>query len=124
MTARVLIIIVRLLFLLELLIGVSYWAGQTFVPSLLHMFLGLGFIVAVWALGLMQGMVRGGTIGLMMGTFVAGLALAGVGIAQGLAKNGFPWWLGAIHFVLALATIGTAEASYARHKRAMAATAS
>jgi hypothetical protein len=105
----------RIAVALELLLGVSLWIGRPLAPVLLHMALGLLIVALVWFLGLAQATVRGGSLGLTLATFGVGLALAVVGLAQGVIP-GRPV-LQIIHVVLALATVAVGEMAAARYRR-------
>src|SRR5690242_8470246 len=78
----------RLLFVIQLVLGLLFWFGQAGGLVPLHMLVGLLFIVDVWFLGVVQGLRANGSIGLTVGTFVVGLLLAIVGMTQGALVAG------------------------------------
>jgi hypothetical protein len=123
MVVRVAEMSLRILFGLNLVLGLLFWfnlAGGGFV--LLHMLIGILFVAAIWLLGLAQGMTKSGSLGLVIGTFVVGLIIAIFGlIQQGLLPNAAHWVIQVIHLLLAVAGIGIGEASAARYKRGVAA---
>ena len=75
-TVRIADMLLRLLFVIQLLLGLLFWTGHadTFVG--LHMLIGILFIIDVWFLGVAQGLRANGSIGLTLGTFIIGLLLA------------------------------------------------
>jgi hypothetical protein len=101
----------RLTFLINLILGILFWTGKAGGGLvLLHMLLGILFVALLWWLGVAQGL-RGGSIGLTLGTFILGLILALVGLTQasigGLAIQ-------IIHLLLALLAVGLGEMAGAR----------
>ena len=116
MAVRIAAMTLRVIFLVNLVLGMLFWThtlvGQSAAGwKLLHMALGILFVAALWLLGALQAM-RGGPIGLMVGTFVLGLLLAIIGFVQDETA-----WLQIIHVLLALGAIGLGEMSGARYRR-------
>lgn len=107
--------VLRALFLIQLILGLLFWFGKADQFIGLHLFLGLLFVVDVWFLGVVQGLRANGSLGLTVGTFVVGLLLAIVGLIQ--AAGILPLWLQILHLLLALGAMGLGEASAARYKR-------
>ncbi len=110
----------RLLFVLQLILGLLFWFGQADALVPLHMLVGLLFIVVFWYLGVAQGLQRNGSFGLTVGTFLLGLLLAIVGMTQTviLAGKGQPHWIIQVfHLLLAVLAIGLGEMSVARYNR-------
>jgi hypothetical protein len=107
-------------FVLALLLGLGFWTNR--IPTnglvLLHMLLGLIVVASLWYLGLAQAQ-RGGGLGLTLGTFVAGLALAIVGLTQVRLETSLPVLaVQLIHVALALLAVGLGEMSNGRIRRA------
>lgn len=122
MAARIAAMTLRVIFLINLVLGILFWTHTLVGQSaggwmLLHMALGILFVAALWLLGALQAM-RGGPLGLMAGTFAIGLLLAIIGFVQDETA-----WLQIIHVLLALAAIGLGEMSAARYRRLSAASA-
>jgi hypothetical protein len=115
----------RAAFLLALILGLGFWTN-IITPSgafiFLHALLGLALVAAVWYLGLAQASRPGGSLGLTLGTFIAGLIVAIFGLAQNALKAALhgTLWVSIIHLLLALAAIGLAEMCAGRIKRAAA----
>ncbi len=114
----------RALFVINLVLGLLFWFGiaEPHWLVLIHMFVGILFVAAIWLLGLAQGLQKNGSLGLVLGTFVVGLIIAIFGmIQQGLMPTSAHWVIQIIHLLLAIAGIGIGEASAARYKRGVAA---
>jgi hypothetical protein len=108
----------RLLFVVQFVLGLLFWFGRADGLVPLHMVIGLLFIIDVWYLGVVQGLQANGSLGLTVGTFVVGLLLAIVGMTQtGILIGGAHWVIQIIHLLLALAAMGLGEASVARYNR-------
>jgi hypothetical protein len=114
----------RILFALNLVLGLLFWFNVTDNGGLrlLHMFIGILFVACIWLLGLAQGMTKGGSLGLVIGTFAVGLLIAVFGLVQQSLVGGTTHWvIQVIHLLLALAGVGIGEASAARYRRGVAA---
>ena len=108
----------RLLFVLQLILGISIWVGHDLLPIGVHLLVGILIVIVVWFLGVAQGLLKTGSIGLTLGTFIAGLLLAFVGLFQSAwLIGGAHWVIQVIHLLLALATVGLGEVSVARYRR-------
>jgi hypothetical protein len=108
----------RVVFVLQLILGFLFWFGQAESLVGVHMVLGLLLVVLVWFLGAAQGLTRVGSVGLALATFLVGLALAIVGLFQrGWVLNGAHWTIQVLHLLLALATVGLGEVSVVRFRR-------
>lgn len=120
MAVRIADMLLRLAFVVNLVLGVLFWIGKAGGGLvLLHMLVGILLVALVWFIGLAQAVVRGGSLGLMVGTFLIGLALAIVGLGQNSFLNTNPHWIiQVIHVILAFAAIGAGEAAAARYRRA------
>jgi len=105
----------RLIFLINLVLGILFWTGHADPLVIVHMLLGIVFVALLFFAGAMQAMV-GGPIGLMGGTFGIGLLLAIIGFVQD--DTG---WLKIVHVLVALTAMGLAELSFGRYRRLKAA---
>ena len=105
----------RVIFVINLILGIVFWTGN---PAnglvLVHALLGITFVALLFWVGAAQAM-RGGSLGMMVGTFAAGLALAIVGLTQ--ARIG-GLGIQIIHVLLAVLAMGLAEMAGARAARA------
>lgn len=109
----------RGIFVINLILGIIFWTGNE--PGgilLLHMILGIIFVIALWFVGVVAAL-RGGSIGIQVGTFVVGLLIALIGLSQRqLLPGGAHWVIQVTHLLLALIGIGLAEMIVARLRRA------
>ncbi len=124
MVVRIASMSLRGLFALNLILGLLFWFGiaEPRWLVLIHMFIGILFVAAIWLLGLAQGLQKNGSLGLVLGTFLVGLIIAIFGmIQQGLMQPSGHWVIQIIHLLLAIAGIGIGEASAARYQRGVAA---
>ena len=101
----------RVIFLLNLVLGIFFWTGNADSLKIVHMLLGIAFVALLFFAGALQAMA-GGPIGVMGATFAIGLLLAIIGFVQD--DTG---WLKVVHVLLALTAIGLAEMSFARYRR-------
>jgi len=115
---RTLSLVLRVLFWVQLLLGILFWFGVATGLVLVHMLIGIAFVAVLWLLGVVNGL-RGGSLGLVLGTFVVGLLLAIVGLTQTRILLGSAHWvIQVIHLLLALVAIGMAEMIAAQARRA------
>ena len=116
----------RVLWLLALALGLSI-VGFNLDPrsgwGLTHMLLGIVIVALFWFLGIAQGLTKAGSLILAVVTFLVGLAIPIIGIAQTIPADGTAsqYLLQGSHVVLILAAIALGEVCAARYKRAVAA---
>lgn len=111
----------RAIFLVNLVLGILFWTGhEANSVVLIHMLLGIIFVVLLWLIGVFTAL-RTGSIGLQLATFVTGLVIAIFGLAQ---RNILPGTnhgiIQVIHLLLALVGLGIAEMCAGRVRRAAA----
>ncbi len=112
--------ILRLSFLIQIVLGILFWIGIATQLIPLHMLVGLIFVLSLWVIGLSQGVVKGGSFGLALASFVVGLAIAIVGLFQQNWLVGSQHWIiEVIYLLLGLIGIGLGEMIAARTKRRM-----
>ncbi|HST88245.1 MAG TPA: hypothetical protein VLJ14_07700 [Ktedonobacterales bacterium] len=117
MLVRLASIGLRLFFLINIVLGILFWIGTVKVtPGIerVHIVVGVLFVICLWYLGVVQA-VRGGPIWLNLLTFLLGLALAIVGIAQ--ESIGLTTLIRIIHLALAILAVGSGEMAVARIRR-------
>jgi hypothetical protein len=119
---RIIDMVMRICFVINLVLGLLFWTNNALGLRNIHMLVGIILVACVWFLGLAQGTRKGGSIGLIFGTFLIGLLLAVVGMVQTGISLSPHWIIQVIHLLLAIAAIGLGEASYGRFRRASAAT--
>ena len=108
--ARIAIMVLRITVLFNLVTGIIFWTGNADPLQIVHIISGILAVLALWTLGIMQGL-RGGSFGLALATFVVGFLLALVGLFQQkwLPDPANHWIIQVIHLVLGLAAIGLGE---------------
>ena len=120
MVVRIANMALRGLFALNLILGLLFWF-EIAKPDwlvLIHMLVGILFVATIWLLGLAQGLLKNGSLGLVGGTFAVGLIIALFGMAQsGLLQPSGHWIIQVIHLLLAIAGMGIGEACAARYRR-------
>ncbi|HEY0752687.1 MAG TPA: hypothetical protein VGD98_01815 [Ktedonobacteraceae bacterium] len=116
--------ILRATALLALVLGLIFWGNPALPytnPALkgIHMLLGILVVLSLWAIGLIQGRLKGGSFGLAAGTFLFGLVVAIVGLWQeGWKASGANVELiNIIHLLLGLGAIGFGEMIGGRIRR-------
>lgn len=112
----------RGIFLINLILGILLWTGnESGGLTLVHMLLGIIFVGVLWYIGTISAL-RGGNLGLQVGVFVLGLAIALLGLFQKtILPGGAHWIIQVLHLLLAVLGIGLAEMIGARMRRAGAA---
>lgn len=119
MGVRTLAMILRVLFVVQLVLGILFWldvAGGGWVVA--HMLVGILFVALFWAIGIV-GAWPNGNLGLAAGTFFLGLVLAIVGMTQtGILTGSGHWIIQVIHLLLAVLCLGMAEMISGRARRA------
>lgn len=113
--------VLRIAGLLALILGLCFWIGLIApTPGIrgVHMLLGILVVLALWAMGLAQGAIKGGNFGLAVGTFLVGLIVAIVGLWQDSWRASINvTLLNTIHLLLGIIAIGFGEMVGARSKR-------
>lgn len=111
-------------FVLALLLGLGFWTNILSQSGLilLHMFLGLVVVGTLWYLGLAQAQRPGGSLGLAVGTFILGLAVAIVGLSQSRLEAALHAVVAVqiTHLVLNVLAVGLGEMCNSRIRRAAA----
>ncbi len=109
----------RGIFLINLILGILFWTGtESGGLTLVHMLLGIIFVGVLWYIGTIFAL-RGGNLGLQIGVFVLGLAIALLGLFQrSMLPGGAHWVIQVLHLLLAVLGIGLAEMIGARMRRA------
>ena len=118
--ATIIQILIRLVWLILLVLGILVWAGhnQPWVPA--HEWLGVAFIILLWAL-VYLGVRRGAAPGLVAIVFLWSLVVLAVGLTQtGILTGSSHWIIQVLHALVGLVAIGLAEALGARIKGRLA----
>jgi len=109
--------VLRIAVLFNLITGIIFWTGNADPLQIVHIVVGIIAVLALWTLGIMQGL-RGGNYGLTAAAIVVGLLLALVGLFQtGWLTGSNHWIIQVIHLLLGIAAIGLGEMIGGRSRR-------
>ena len=126
MFVRITSMLLRVFFLINLVLGILFWTNTAaeqvvkFHLVELHMLVGILFVVALWIVSAAQGL-KGGSLGLVVGAFAAGLGLAIIGLIQ--KSTGMTGIIPALHILFFLGAMTLGEMSTRRYKKLTAAPA-
>lgn len=114
----------RLLWIINLALGV-YIAFIAAAPGAwvnIHMFTGVVIVILLMFQGIAQALVKGGSLLLTGATFIDGVALALIGMAQPFATDATALRiLQGLHVLLVLAAIALGEICASRYRKGLAA---
>ena len=117
MAVRIALMVLRVAVLFNLVTGIIFWTGNADPLQIVHIVVGIIAVLALWTLGIMQGL-RGGNYGLTAAAIVVGLLLALVGLFQtGWLTGSNHWIIQVIHLLLGIAAIGLGEMIGGRSRR-------
>lgn len=121
---RVSAMALRLLWIINLALGV-YVAFISTTPGAwvnIHMFTGVVIVIIIMFLGVAQALVKGGSLILTGATFIVGVALALIGMAQPFATEVTALRiLQGLHVLLVLAAIALGEICVSRYRKGLTA---
>ena len=107
--SRAVLMLLRLAFVVQLVVGIAMWAGYWVSLVGLHMGVGSVFVLLLWILAGIA-LVRRRAVGLALFAIVWGIVLAGFGMAQrGLMIGDAHWVIRVAHLVIAMAAMPIAE---------------
>lgn len=107
---------------LAVLLGILFWLG--YVDSLVPLHIALGVLVtfSLWGAGILVGIEKGGSMGLMVGTLVLSLVVILFGLNQEeLLPGSLHWMVQAIHLLLGISAVALGIPIERRYKAAKAA---
>jgi len=116
LVVRIAVNIVRIGVLIQLVSGIVFWTGNADNFQIVHIVIGILVVLALWTLGIAQG-IQGGSFGLALATFVVGFLLVLVGLFQQRWLVDNHWIIQVIHLLLGLSAIGLAEIIGGRYRR-------
>ena len=117
MAIRVSLMVLRIAVLFNLITGIIFWTGNADPLQIVHIVVGIIAVLALWTLGIMQGL-RGGNYGLVAAAIVVGLLLVFIGLFQtGWLTGSNHWIIQVIHLLLGIAAIGLGEMIGGRSRR-------
>jgi hypothetical protein len=105
----ILVILVRIMFLVQLVLGISFWTGHTFNLIGAHMLLGLAIVVCLWISAIVAATARV-QAGLVAAAFVWGAIVVALGITQdSLVPGAAHWTIQVLHLLVGFGAIGLNE---------------
>jgi hypothetical protein len=109
---------------LAVLLGILFWLG--YVESLIPLHIALGVLVtfSLWGAGILVGIEKGGSVGLMISALVLSLVVILFGLNQTtLVPGALHWMVQSIHLLLGVAAVALGIPIERRYKAARAARA-
>lgn len=118
--AKVMLMLIRAIGFFQIVVGVMIWMGMGLHPPVIHIAVGVVFVVALWVLAVLGAQARAG-VPLVALLLVWGALTAVFGMAQAAILPGPNHWIiRVLHLLVGVAAIGQAEALAGRMKRASA----
>jgi len=118
--AKVMLMLIRAIGFFQIVIGIMIWVGMGLRPPVIHIAVGVVFVVALWTLAILGARARAG-VPLVALLVVWGAPTAVFGMAQTAILPGqHHWIIRVLHLAVGVAAIGQAEALGGRMKRASA----
>jgi hypothetical protein len=115
--AGVLQMLVRLLGLVQIVLGLLFWFGVARGLIDLHMLFGIALVLMLWVLAVVGAAARVGAV-LPLVAFAVGAVTVWLGLTQTqLLPGDAHWVVQVLHLAVGLAAIGTADALGRRIKR-------
>jgi hypothetical protein len=107
--SSILVILVRIMFLVQLVLGISFWTGHAFSLIPAHMLLGLAIVVCLWISAIIAATSR-----VPAGIFVAGIVWGAIVVALGikqadLVPGAAHWTIQVLHLLVGIGAIGFNE---------------
>jgi hypothetical protein len=115
-------ILLRTFFAVQLILGIVFWTGNGLQLVTLHMLVGFGFVLTLWAIGIAAAF-RGGAPAMSMVAIGWGLLLLWLGASQATLLLGqWHWLIQVAHLLVGFIGMGLGErvASIAIARRATA----
>lgn len=116
----------RLLWIINIVLGIyiAFIAANPGGWVLVHMITGILIVALLWFLGVAQGLLKNGSLGLTIATFLVGLALPIIGMIQlRITSAGALQGMQGLHVLLAIAAIALGEICARRYRKGVAAAA-
>ena len=117
--AKVMQMLIRAFGVVQIVIGFAIWMGYGLHPPVIHMAIGVVFVLALWILAILGARARVGAP-LVALVLVWGALTAVFGMAQSAILPGpHHWIIRVLHLLVGVAAMGQAEALAGRMKRAV-----
>jgi hypothetical protein len=106
---KALLMFVRLAFVVQLILGISFWTGHFVDLVMIHQAIGLLFVLALWVIAILA-IRAGGSKGPAVVLLALGVVIAGFGSTQTTMMVGdMHWIVRVLHLVLAMVAMPLAE---------------
>jgi hypothetical protein len=123
MTALVLQMTIRLLAVVQLIVGLLFWTGNALAFIPVHMLLGVLLVLCLWIVAVLAWRA-GAPLGMAAGAVVWGLLTVWLGLNQfELLPGDLHWLVRVLHLLMGVGAVGLAEALGVRIKRRVASAA-
>jgi hypothetical protein len=107
--SRVLVILVRIMFVIQLVLGISFWTGHAYNLIGAHMLLGIAIVVCLWISSVVAAIVRA-PAGIVVTGFVWGAIVVALGMTQAdLVPGAAHWTIQVLHLLVGFGAIGLNE---------------
>ena len=107
--SSVLVILVRIMFLIQLVLGISFWTGHAFSLIGAHMLLGIAIVVCLWISSVVAAIVRA-PAGMVVAGFIWGAIVVTLGVTQAdLVPGAAHWTIQVLHLLVGFGAIGLNE---------------
>lgn len=107
--ARGLLNLLRLLVVVQLIIGIGIWIGSWVGLTGVHVIIGFLFVLTLWAIALIA-LFKRRLVGVAIVAILWGVLLVGFGFAQrGIMVGNAHWIIRVIHLLIALGAMPFAE---------------
>jgi hypothetical protein len=118
MVVRITIMIMRLLVLVQVVLGILFWVGTALGLVGVHMLLGLLVGLCLWVLAGVAAFNKDGNIGLAVVAFVWAIIMVALGLTQQtLLVGSLHWIIDVIHLLVGLLALGFGEMIAGRYRR-------
>jgi hypothetical protein len=118
MVVRITIMIMRLLVLVNVILGIAFWTGHLHSLVGIHMLIGLLVALCLWVLAGVAAFGRGGNIGLAIVAFIWAIIMVALGLRQEtLLVGSLHWIIEVLHLVVGLIALGFGEMIAGRYRR-------
>jgi hypothetical protein len=107
--SSVLVNLVRIMFIVQLALGISFWTGHAFSLIGAHMILGLAIVVCLWISAIVAATTRV-PAGIVVAAFVWGAIVVALGMTQAdLVPGPAHWTIQVLHLLVGVGAIGLNE---------------
>jgi len=116
-TALVLQMVIRLLAVVQVIVGLLFWSGNAFSYIPVHMLLGILLVLCLWIVAILAWRA-GAPLGMVGAAVVWGLLTVWLGLTQAeLLPGDLHWLIRVLHLLVGIGAVGLAEALGVRIKR-------